>query len=146
MFSKILDRLFHPVAAEADDEDARLSMTALLVRIARSDGDYSQIESDRIDQIAQSHFGLTEHEAQNLREAAEEFEKEAPDTVRFTRAIKEAVPYEERMGIVVALWEIVLADGERAPEEDSLLRMVSNMLGVSDQDSARARQEAMDLK
>ena len=42
--------------------------------------------------------------------------------------------------MIEALWEVVLADGERAKEEDALLRLVSNLLGVTDQESARARQ------
>ena len=64
----------------------------------------------------------------------------APDTVRFTRAIKDAVAYEDRLGVIEALWKVVLADGQRAKEEDALLRLVANLLGVSDPDSARARQ------
>ncbi|MEE2816625.1 MAG: TerB family tellurite resistance protein, partial [Pseudomonadota bacterium] len=62
--------------------------------------------------------------------------------VRFTRAIKDAVPYENRMGVVEALWQVVLADGERDAAEDALLRLSTNLLGVSDVDSARARQRA----
>ena len=67
-------------------------------------------------------------------------EAEAPDTVRFTRAIKDAVPYEDRLSVIKAMWEVVLADGERAKEEDALLRMVTSFLGISDRDSNLARQ------
>jgi uncharacterized tellurite resistance protein B-like protein len=67
-------------------------------------------------------------------------EAEAPDTVRFTRAVKDAVAYDDRVGVVEALWKVVLADGQRAQEEDALLRLVTNLLGVSDPDSAKARQ------
>ncbi len=67
-------------------------------------------------------------------------ETEAPDTVRFTRAIKDAVPYEDREGVIEALWEVVLADGVRDHEEDALLRLLANLLGVNDRDSNLARQ------
>ena len=50
--------------------------------------------------------------------------------------------YEDREHIVEALWEIVLADGERDHHEDALMRMVAPMLGVNDRDSALARQRA----
>jgi uncharacterized tellurite resistance protein B-like protein len=33
-----------------------------------------------------------------------------------------------------------LADGERTDDEDTVLRLVSHLLGVSDRDSALARQ------
>ena len=60
--------------------------------------------------------------------------------MRFARAIKDAVPYEERLAVIEALWQVALADGARDGAEDALVRMVSSMLGVTDQDSAMARQ------
>jgi uncharacterized tellurite resistance protein B-like protein len=60
--------------------------------------------------------------------------------VRFTSAIKDAVPYEDRIGVIEALWEVVLADGVRDEHEDALLRLVSKLLGINDRDSALARQ------
>ena len=41
--------------------------------------------------------------------------------------------------MIEALWSVVLADGERDAEEDSLLRLVSHLLGVNDRVSALAR-------
>ena len=123
-----------------DDGDARLALAALLVRIARADGDYAREEIARIDKLLASRYGLGPFEVTKLRGEAEQLESEAPDTVRFTRAIKDAVPYEARSGIVEALWEIVLADGERDHEEDALMRLVAPMLGINDRDSALARQ------
>jgi uncharacterized tellurite resistance protein B-like protein len=59
--------------------------------------------------------------------------------VRFTRAIKDAVAYEDRRAVIAAMWDIVLADGERDDAENSLMRMIAPMLGVTDQDSNAAR-------
>ncbi len=41
-----------------------------------------------------------------------------------------------------ALWQVVLADGERDHEEDALMRLLASLLGVNDRDSAIARQRA----
>ncbi|SCZ54776.1 Uncharacterized conserved protein, tellurite resistance protein B (TerB) family [Epibacterium ulvae] len=141
MFKDILNLLLAPINEPLQDTDARLALSALLVRIARSDHDYAEIEKDRIDRIIGTRFDLELGEATLLREQAEEMEAEAPDTVRFTRAIKEAVVYEERIAIVEAMWQVVLADGDRDPEEDALLRLATNLLGVNDVDSARIRQK-----
>lgn len=141
MFHDLLNRLIQPEPAPIADADARLALTALLVRVARSDDDYSDGEKARIDDITQERYSLTSTEATELRTHAEAMEAEAPDTVRFTRAIKEAVAYEDRLAVLEALWTIVLADGERADEEDSVLRLVSNLLGITDRDSALARQK-----
>lgn len=142
MFRDFLSRLTQPDPAPLADTDARLALSALLVRIARSDNDYAQAEIDRIDRITAARYGLGPFEAAQLRGQAEQLESEAPDTVRFTRAIKDAVPYEDRRAVVEAAWSVVLADGSRAEEEDALLRLVANLLGVNDRDSALARQKA----
>ena len=75
-----------------------------------------------------------------MRQDAEALESEAPDTIRFTRAIKDAVAYEDRLDVIEGLWQVVLADGTREAEEDTLLRLVSSLLGINDRDSALARQ------
>lgn len=142
MFRDLLNRLLSPMDAPLNDTDARLALCALLVRVARSDHNYSEVEKDRIDRINQSRYGLDMGGAIILREEAEAMEAEAPDTVRFTRAIKDAVRYEDRIGVIEALWQVVLADGKRDAGEDSLLRLSASLLGVSDRDSALARQRA----
>ncbi|MEL6549122.1 MAG: TerB family tellurite resistance protein [Pseudomonadota bacterium] len=142
MFGNLLNRLAQPEPDPLDDGDARLALTALLVRVAKSDGAYDEAERARILAIATKRYGLSPFEAQALVKDAEALEGEAPDTVRFTRAIKDAVPYEERMGVIEALWSVVLADGVRDAEENALLRLVANLLGVNDRDSNIARQAA----
>lgn len=144
MFADLLRRLTTSDAGSLPAPDARLALGALLVRIARSDGEYAESEVRRIDRLLAGRYGLTPFAAAKLRHEAELLESEAPDTVRFTRAIKDAVPYEEREGVIEALWDVVLADGTRDEDEDALLRLVANLLGVNDRDSnlARRRVEA----
>ena len=129
MFADFLKRLTQPEPAQLPDADARLALTALLVRIAKSDNDYAPEEKARIDQITIKRYGLDALGATALRAEAAALEQEAPDTVRFTRAIKDAVPYDARM---------------RSDEENALLRMVSNLLGVTDTDSAIVRKRIED--
>lgn len=140
MFADLLRRMTAPDPAPLPDPDARLALAALLVRIARTDGAYTQDEIDRIDRILAARHGVSPFEAAKLRGQAETLEAEAPDTVRFTRAIKDAVAYEDRTAVIEALWDVVLADGVRDHEEDALLRLVAPMLGVNDRDSNLARQ------
>ena len=142
MFGDFLRRLPAPDPEPLPDTDARLALTALLVRIARSDNDYAQTEVDQIDRITMARYGLDKTQATALRAEAETLETEAPDTVRFTRAIKDAVAYDDRRAVVEALWSVVLADGGRADQENALMRLTANLLGVSDRDSALARQKA----
>lgn len=139
MFESLLRHLLAPSPARLPDPDARLAMAALLVRIARSDGVYAETEVHRIDRILMKRHGLSATEAVALRHKAEALEAEAPDTVRFTRALKDAVPLDDRIALVEAMWDVVLADDVRDEEEDTLMRLLANLLGVTDKDSALAR-------
>jgi uncharacterized tellurite resistance protein B-like protein len=138
----MLRRLLAPEPAPLPEPDARLALAALLVRIARTDGLYSAEEVERIDRVLAQYHGLGPFEAAKLRTEAEEVEQEAPDTVRFTRALKAAVALEDRAELMSALWSVVIADGLRDAEEDRLMRMVTNLLGLTDVESAQARQRA----
>lgn len=139
MFTDLLRRLTAPAPEPLPAPDARLALAALLVRVARTDGDYASVEIAQIDQSLMHRYDLDAVEAGALRRDAEALEAEAPDTVRFTRAIKDAVSYEDRVAVVEAMWRVVMADGVRDDEEDSLMRMTASLLGVTDQDSHAAR-------
>lgn len=137
-----LDLLFGPAPTRLPPPDAQLALAALLVRVARADGHASPGELARIDRILAARYRLSPAAARDLRTEAETAEQLAPDTVRFTRALKDAVPLEDRKSLVEALWRVALADGARDAEEDRLLRLVANLLGLNDVDNALARQRA----
>ena len=139
IFRDLLNLLLEPSPQPLSDRDARMALTALLVRIARADHNYAEVEKDKIDRITMARYGLDIGGAIILREQAEGLEAEAPDTVRFTRAIKDAVALEDRIAVIEAMWQVALADGERDAQEDALLRMASNLLGINDVQNAAAR-------
>lgn len=142
MFASFLRRLTAPDPTPLGEDEARLALAALLVRLARADGDYAAVEIAQIDRVLAAQYGLSSNDASTLRGEAEVLEGEAPDTVRFTRALKDAVPHDDRLALVSAMWSVVLADGERDDLEDANMRMIANLLGISDRDSALARQRA----
>ncbi len=140
MFQSILRQLISPAPARLPAPEVRVALAALLVRLARSDSDYTANEQSRIDRVLAARHALSPFAAAALRTEAEALEAEAPDTVRFTRALKDAVELPDRVALIEAMWSVALADGNRAYEEDQLLRLVTNLLGVSDVDSGLARQ------
>lgn len=108
--------------------------------MARADDHYKTAEKRRIDQALAQLHGLDMADAAERRSVAEMIEAEAPDTVRFTRLIKDRVSLEDRMAIIGAMWEISLADNHRSANEEAAIRLVSGLLGVTDRDSALQRQ------
>jgi len=121
-------------------EDARTALAALLVETARADGDYGDAERVQIDRALASRYGLSAQDVAALRAEGEAAQASAVDLVRFTRAVKDAVPFDERIGVVEALWEVVYADGVREMHENALIRKLCGLLHIEDQDARLARQ------
>ncbi len=126
---------------EPPAESGELALVALLVRAARANDDYDARQIAQIDTVVARRFGLGPFECVALRRRAETAEGQTGDTVHLTRQIKALVPFEERDVLLRDLWSVILADGERHDAENGMMRLVSNLLGLTDRDSAFARQE-----
>ncbi len=120
-------------------EAGRVAIAAVLVEAARSDDSYLEPERATIDRVLAERFGLAPAEAAALRQRGEEAQEHAVDLVRFTRAIKDAVPHEDRVAVIEAVWRVIYADGALDADEDSLVRRLSGLLYVSDVDAGIAR-------
>jgi uncharacterized tellurite resistance protein B-like protein len=126
---------------ELQPEDARLAIASVLVMAARADGKYDAEEEAMIDRTLIARFGITAAQAKGLRDEGEQAEAEAIDIYQFTKAIRTAIPHDDRVAIIEELWRVVLADGVRDPHEDSLMRQIVDRLGLSPMESALARQK-----
>lgn len=131
MFDKLLSSLTSHTPAEAD---LRLAEAALLVRVAKADGLYVFEEIREIDAILARRFGLGPVEATRLRDAAQKLEAAAPDTAAFAAALKSAIPFAERSAIVVAMWDVIRADGQVKPSEAGAFHDVARVLGIDPAD------------
>lgn len=135
-----LKRLLATGQTDLQPDDARAAIAAVLVMAARADGHYDAKEQAAIDRVLAARFGLSADQTKGLREEGEAAEAEAIDLFQFTRAIKQAIPHDDRVAILEELWRVILADGVRDPHEDSLMRQMTDRLGLSAMDSALARQ------
>ena len=71
MIGDFLNRLLSPAPEPLSDTDARLAIAALLVRVARSDGDYASVEIANIDRVLATRYTLGDAEADALRKEGE---------------------------------------------------------------------------
>lgn len=147
MLASLIKRFSAPAdTSPLPEDDARLALCALMVRAARSDDVFLDAERTAIIAVLRTRFDLSHARAAALLTEAEAAERAAPDTVRFTRMIKQAIPIEDRVGVVEALWRVALADEDRDPDEDAFIRQVVSLIGVADRDSALARRRVVDSK
>jgi uncharacterized tellurite resistance protein B-like protein len=124
--------------------EAQVAAAALMVEAARLDGSFGDAERDRIRRLLVERFALTPWVAGELLARAERTATESVAWQGFTRAIKDELPPEERIGVIEMLWEVVYADGRLHDYEASLLRRVAGLLYVSDRDSGDARLRVME--
>lgn len=145
MIDRILSLLNGGASAPQEDsaEAGRVAIAAILVEAAKADGVYLDAEQAMIDRILEERYGLPGDAAQALRAEGETAQGEAVDLVGFTRAVKDAVPFEERIEVIEAVWRVVYADGSRDMDEGALIRKLSGLLYVPDRDAGLARQRVL---
>lgn len=130
---------------EADaDEKLRLAATALLFRALFVDGHPDPREEESIRRIVTTEFGLEQADVEKLLDASRQAAVDAADLYGWTRLINAEYDYEEKCYLMEKLWQVVLADGVIDDHESALMRRLSGLIHVSDADSARARQRAME--
>lgn len=118
--------------------EIEICAAALLVEAAWLDGEFTGDERVAISTALQKHFSLNQAEAESLLAEAEKIQQDAIEISRFTRAVK-SMPEEQRVEILEAMWEVVLADGELHAYEANLLRRVGGLIYVSDRENGEAR-------
>ena len=144
MFNRILSALSAPDPAPLPEPDANLALGTLLVRVAKSDHRYRFEEISRIDTLLARLHGIGPIEAAKMRATCERLDHQAATTADLARLIRDTFSVEARRDALEALWEVVLADGRRRPEEIAVVGAAQEALGLDDQDNdtARARAEA----
>lgn len=141
----MLDRLIKSLTSGPAPEDTgppadRIAIAAILVEAARADDQYLDAERAMIDGILMDRYGVDTAGAKALREDGEAAQAEATDIVRFTRVLKDAIPYEDRVSVIEAVWRVVYADDDRDADEANLIRRLCGLLYVPDRDAGLARQ------
>lgn len=141
----MLDRLIKSLTSGPAPEDTgppadRIAIAAILVEAARADDEYLDAERAMIDGILMDRYDVDAAAAATLREDGEAAQAEATDIVRFTRVLKDTIPYEDRVSVIEAVWRVVYADDDRDADEANLIRRLCGLLYVPDRDAGLARQ------
>lgn len=141
--SRVLELLKSFLAREAapgtTGSDLRLAAAALLLEAASMDDHIDEVERQAIEGILIRQFGLGEEQARQLIASAMSAQSEATQLVRFTRIVKDTMPFEDREKLMEWLWEVVYADGVEHNLEASLMRRIAGLIYVDDRSSGEAR-------
>ena len=122
---------FGKPAGDFDDQDLRVATAALLVHAAVIDGDISDAERDKLQNLLKLRFELDDDGARSLIEQATAADDKAVDLYHFTRLLNGSLDGNERLRVIEMMWTIAYADGAATAFEDNLIWRVADLLGVS---------------
>jgi uncharacterized tellurite resistance protein B-like protein len=112
------------------EDPLRLAACALLVELARADGEFSEVERAHIADILVREFRVAPPGAQELMTAADQSLREAVDLHQFTAIINARYGETERASLAELLWCVVDADGVLSQHEASLIRRMGGLLDL----------------
>lgn len=108
----------------------RLATAAVLLDIANADGTFTPAEDGNVAGFLARRFQLSDDDARELLEAAEEIRRKTVDHFALTHYIRKNSPLAERIDIVKTMWRLVYSDGTLTDYEGYLVRKLADLLGL----------------
>lgn len=132
-------------SAQGDDQHAiELATAALLVEVMRIDDQTTPAEYAAVQHAIRTKFNLTEPEARQLIELAEEEVRQATDYYQFTSMINQRFTQAQKERVLELMWRIAYADAAIDPHERHLLRKIAALLHIPDSANLAAKLRARD--
>ena len=127
---------------EYEGEDVQ-AVIILLLEACQIDGDTGKIELEYIKKLLINKFNFTPDQAEkNLIEALEKSD-ERIEIFSQIKIILNEMNHEERIDVIEMMWGVILSDGVVDDFEANLMRRMNGLLYVSGEESALAKQRAL---
>ena len=127
---------------EYEGEDIQ-AVIILLLEACQIDGNTGKIELEFIKKLLINKFNFTPDQAEkNLIEALEKSDKRI-EIFSQIKIILNEMNHEERIDVIEMMWGVILSDGIVDDFEANLMRRMNGLLYVSGEESALAKQRAL---
>ena len=127
---------------EYEGEDIQ-AVIILLLEACQIDGDTGKIELEYVKKLLINKFNFTPDQAEkNLVEALEKSD-ERIEIFSQIKIILNEMNHEERIDVIEMMWGVILSDGIVDDFEANLMRRMNGLLYVSGEESAIAKQRAL---
>lgn len=131
-FKHLLDEIVpHDAPGPAPDVPSlRLAAAVLLMEVMRAQGGIAAEERTVAARALREEFGLVPEDVATLLQSAERESMAAYDYFRFTNPLDEQLTQAQKLALVEAMWRVAYADGQRQPEENTVIAKVAGLLHV----------------
>ncbi|MCB1617006.1 MAG: TerB family tellurite resistance protein [Pseudomonadales bacterium] len=141
-----IKQFFTERVAQIDQQSAlektRLACAALMIEIMRADNAIDPAEQTALLYLLKKQFSLEGEDIETLNSLATQEVEEATSLFQFTRLINENYSYEQKLGVIEAMWLIAFADDKLDKYEEHLIRKISDLLYVRHSDFIRLKKKA----
>ena len=144
MLARVKSILFRPDDQVSLRDEVPAAAAALFIECAVLDGGYDDSERSIIARLLADHFNLSADGLESLIMEGEEAVNQSVELYGITRVLKDALSQDERLELMVMLWQVVYADGKLHDYEASLVRRVAGLLHVPDKEAGMARKKALE--
>jgi len=111
--------------------DSQFLVAALLVCVAKGDGNISEQEADKMLQLVEEHFHLHSAESLALLTRAMADLAENPDLNSLLRELAHVLSPEEKEDIAVMLLKVAAADGRTSVDEMEMLNVAGEIIDIA---------------
>ncbi|MCW8805956.1 MAG: TerB family tellurite resistance protein [Ignavibacteriaceae bacterium] len=117
----------------------QVATAALLIEIAKADGDFSDDERNRIFELMKNDFDLDDECVNELLQLSEKKVKDSISVYEFSSAINESFTQQEKFGLMKNLWRVIYQDGKLDSHEDRLIKIIGSTLNLEHKDVIGAK-------
>lgn len=116
---------------ETETYDSQFLVAALLVFVAKGDGNISDVETAKMLQLVGDHFHLKSSESLELLTDAMAKLAENPDLSSILKELSSTLTSADKEDVAVMLLKVVSADGRQDAEEMDMLSIAAELIEIS---------------
>ncbi len=131
---------------ETEVYDSQFLVAALLLSVAKSDGNISEMETEKMLQLVGDHFHLRSSESLELLTSAMTNIAENPDLNSILKDLSSMLTSSDKEDVAVMLLKVVAADGRKDAEEMDTLSDAAEIIGISPESMHKAYDRYFDDK
>jgi uncharacterized tellurite resistance protein B-like protein len=117
----------------------QVATAALLIEIAKADGNFSNEERNRIIDLMRTDFNLDDECVNELLELSEQKVKDSISVYEFSSIINESFTQHEKLGLIKNLWRIIYEDGKLDSHEDRMIKIIGSTMNLDHKDIIAAK-------
>lgn len=124
---------------ESPNKKYQVATAALLVEVAKADGNFSEDERKRIIDLMKKDFDLDDECVNELLALSEQKVKDSVSIYEFSSVINESFTQQEKLELLKNLWRIIYEDGKLDSHEDRLIKIIGSTLNLDHKDIIAAK-------